>query len=157
MVPTGVVPPNRGFRSRWGHVTFWSAPCAILVAFPSHYTPTTAPSCQEPGLALRAVGICAPQLGFDFCLLAWRDYYGKIRFLCNPKITPLGTETFSLREGCLSSPGLRHEVIRTRDIVVNGVDLEMKPVKYNLSKLDAAIIQHEMDHLEGRPWPPQIK
>jgi peptide deformylase len=102
----------------------------------------------------QAVGICAPQLGFDFCLVAWRDECGRVRLLYNPTFEPLGAEKFSLQEGCLSSPGRRHIVVRARDIVVKGVNLDMEPVECSMSHLDAAILQHEIDHLEGRPWPP---
>lgn len=102
----------------------------------------------------RAVGISAPQLGYDLCLIGWQSIDHRVNFLYNPRFKQLSEATFSLEEGCLSSPGERHVVTRFKNVLVDGYDLDLKAVAFKAHKLDAAIIQHEIDHLNGRPWPP---
>jgi peptide deformylase len=70
-------------------------------------------------------------------------------FLCNPVILG-GTGEASLAEGCLSVPGLRVEVPRLAEIDVEAHTLEGKRIRFQATDFLAIVIQHEMDHLEGR-------
>lgn len=70
-------------------------------------------------------------------------------FLVNPEIVKR-EGTAGLAEGCLSVPGLRVEIPRSAVIEVNAQALDGKEVRFVADDLLAVVIQHEMDHLEGR-------
>jgi peptide deformylase len=52
-------------------------------------------------------------------------------------------------EGCLSVPGERFSLQRADWAIIEGVDLDQKPVKIESDGWFARIFQHEFDHLEG--------
>ncbi len=52
-------------------------------------------------------------------------------------------------EGCLSLPQLYGQVRRAEKIVVNAFDLEGQDFEYSLDELEARIVQHEYDHIDG--------
>ncbi len=53
-------------------------------------------------------------------------------------------------EGCLSFPGLRTEVARSRRVSVKTHGLDGKPFEFEATGLLAIAVQHEYDHLQGR-------
>lgn len=69
--------------------------------------------------------------------------------LINPRIIRREGTVF-YEEGCLSCPELLVEVERNKIITVEGLNAEGRPVKYDLTDLDAVCTQHEMDHLKGK-------
>jgi peptide deformylase len=52
-------------------------------------------------------------------------------------------------EGCLSLPGLYGQVRRSEKIVVNAFDLEGQEFEMDLEDLEARVVQHESDHIDG--------
>jgi peptide deformylase len=52
-------------------------------------------------------------------------------------------------EGCLSLPGLYGQVRRSEKIVVNAFDLEGREFEMDLDDLEARVVQHENDHIDG--------
>jgi peptide deformylase len=72
--------------------------------------------------------------------------------LVNPAVTPLGPETVTAWEGCLSIPDLRGAVPRLKSVRLDALDREGRP--YSLEAIDflARVIQHECDHLDGRVY-----
>lgn len=52
-------------------------------------------------------------------------------------------------EGCLSASGAFDRVERAEKIRVRGMDLDGQTIEFDAEGLQAACIQHEMDHLEG--------
>jgi len=52
-------------------------------------------------------------------------------------------------EGCLSLPGLYGQVRRSETIVVNAFDLEGQEFEMDLEELEARVVQHENDHIDG--------
>ena len=56
----------------------------------------------------------------------------------------------SENEGCLSVPDYRSDVKRAERILVEGVDQEGSPVRLEADGLHAIVLQHEIDHLNGR-------
>ncbi|MSZ53613.1 MAG: peptide deformylase, partial [Actinobacteria bacterium] len=52
-------------------------------------------------------------------------------------------------EGCLSFPGERFALKRGESVIVEGVDLENKPVRIEAEGWFARVFQHEFDHLNG--------
>ena len=67
----------------------------------------------------------------------------------NPEILERrGTEV--MEEGCLSVPGYYESVTRSEWIRVRALNLEGAPFEMELDGLLAVVVQHEMDHLEGK-------
>lgn len=52
-------------------------------------------------------------------------------------------------EGCLSLPGLYGQVRRSEKIVVSAFDLEGQEFEMDLEDLEARVVQHENDHIDG--------
>jgi peptide deformylase len=98
------------------------------------------------------VGLAAPQLGILRRVLVYRvSSDGDVHVLINPELRERSDETQSETEGCLSLLGgdLQVPVERHVRIVVAGVDAEGEPVEVDAEGLEARVIQHEIDHLDG--------
>lgn len=72
--------------------------------------------------------------------------------LINPRVTPLGEETETGWEGCLSIPDLRGEVPRFARLRLAALDRHGEPFEIEAEGFPARVIQHECDHLEGRVY-----
>lgn len=110
---------------------------------------------------VRPVGLSAPQIGFSWRLVAFKDFCqsdGTIRVIANPHIyiPSYNSNRNSYKEGCLSAPGVITTVSRYSTIILNGFDWLQQVTIKNLiyHGITAAIIQHEVDHLNGQRWPP---
>jgi peptide deformylase len=96
------------------------------------------------------VGLAAPQLGISQRLLAYRvGPDAPVIALANPEIEWASDEQEQLDEGCLSIPGVTVEVERPIHVRVRALDEEGEERKVEASGLEARVIQHEMDHLDG--------
>jgi peptide deformylase len=69
--------------------------------------------------------------------------------LVNPVTEWVSGETETMTEGCLSIPGVVLDVERPVEATFTGLDLNGRPVRWELAGLRARIIQHELDHLDG--------
>jgi peptide deformylase len=69
--------------------------------------------------------------------------------LINPEIVPVGADTVSGWEGCLSIPDIRGLVPRAARIRVKGFDRKGRAIELAAEGLPARVIQHETDHLDG--------
>lgn len=67
----------------------------------------------------------------------------------NPVITKSSHETFVCKEGCLSFPDIRADVIRPKTVVVSYLNLDGNQQEIELTNLASTCIQHEIDHLNG--------
>lgn len=94
------------------------------------------------------LGLAAPQVGASFRVIAYDSGDG-LRVLINPKIIAMKGEQFDPPEGCLSIPGLQGVVKRAQEIRVKGYDERNRPVSRRATGLEARVIQHEIDHLDG--------
>jgi peptide deformylase len=54
-----------------------------------------------------------------------------------------------MEEGCLSLPGVHVDVERPVNVRVRARDPHGEPIVVEASGLEARVIQHEMDHLDG--------
>ena len=70
--------------------------------------------------------------------------------LANPVVTVLPGRTVTAEEGCLSFPDIRGDVPRGDAIEVTYQDLNGTPHRLICSGWFARVIQHEVDHLNGR-------
>ena len=96
------------------------------------------------------IGLAATQLGVMHRVLVYRaDPDAPLGVLVNPEIEWKGDEVETLEEGCLSLPGVGVEVERPVDIRVRAVDEHGSPLAFEASGLEARVIQHEVDHLDG--------
>jgi peptide deformylase len=98
------------------------------------------------------VGLAAPQLGILRRILVYRvSSDGEIHVLINPELRDRSEETESDTEGCLSLLGgdLQVPVERHVRVVVAAVDADGNEVEIDAEGLEARVIQHEIDHLDG--------
>jgi peptide deformylase len=96
------------------------------------------------------VGLAAPQLGVSQRLLVYRvGPDAPVIALANPEIAWRSDGSETLEEGCLSIPGIQVEVERPVYVRVRGRDEEGDERVVEASGLEARVIQHEMDHLDG--------
>lgn len=107
-----------------------------------------------------ALGLAAPQVGFSVRIIVCKLDCGLIEMI-NPQVREVSTtkvtesgmgqafEFVSIKEGCLSIPGVYQEIRRNRDIEVTWQDVDGEPHRAYFHGKDAIIIQHEVDHLDG--------
>jgi peptide deformylase len=98
------------------------------------------------------VGLAAPQLGVYQRVIVAKTNDGMIA-VANPKIIARSKETYKVKEGCLSLPGLTAEITRHESVTVMAQQITNSDVKpactFDCSGLAAQIFQHECDHLDG--------
>jgi peptide deformylase len=107
-----------------------------------------------------AVGLAAPQIGIGKRIIAFRsrgfddkdpDHRREdFEILVNPRITQRRGELVVGEEGCLSCPEIRVEIARYPEIKVRAYDLEGRKVSKRYLDFAARVVQHEMDHLDGK-------
>jgi peptide deformylase len=96
------------------------------------------------------IGLAATQLGVMHRVLVYRvDADAPLGVLINPEIEHRGDELETMEEGCLSRPGVGVEVERALEVRVRAVDATGAPITVEASGLEARVIQHEIDHLDG--------
>jgi peptide deformylase len=96
------------------------------------------------------VGLAAPQLGISQRVLVYRVGAGApVIALVNPEVEWSGDENEGLEEGCLSIPGIEVEVERPVHVRIRARDEHGDDRMVEASGLEARVIQHEIDHLDG--------
>ena len=96
------------------------------------------------------IGLAATQVGMLRRLLVYRvEHDSPINALVNPVIEWSGKEKEIAEEGCLSLPGVMVEVERPVHVRVRAQDGEGEQIVVEASGLEARVIQHELDHLDG--------
>jgi peptide deformylase len=94
------------------------------------------------------VGLAATQVGIVRRLFAC-TLDGEDHVLVNPVVTPVGKDTESDTEGCLSLGSVRVPVERPSRVTVEARAITGAPVSLELEGTDARVVQHELDHLNG--------
>ena len=96
------------------------------------------------------VGLAAPQVGLSQRLLVYRvGAEAPLIALVNPAVEWTSDESETLEEGCLSIPGVHVDVERPVHVRVRALDEGGEGRLVEASGLEARVIQHEMDHLDG--------
>ncbi len=96
------------------------------------------------------VGLAANQVGVLHRVLVYRVHQqSPVAALVNPEIEWSGNEEEILEEGCLSLPAVHVDVERPVHIRVRAQDEHGEPITVEASGLEARVIQHEIDHLDG--------
>lgn len=108
------------------------------------------------GLAACQVGMLKALIVYDVKYIEDTDSKGrKIKpvkephILINPKITYMSKSMVEVEEGCLSFPNEFDNVFRHEKIKVEYTDINGKKKTKNASGMEAVVIQHEFDHLNG--------
>jgi len=101
------------------------------------------------------IGLAAPQVNKNLAIavidISFVEKYkhAKPILLINPKIDGIYGETV-MNEGCLSIPEVRADILRPKQVSVKYFDLEMNEKREEFDELSARVIQHEIDHLNGK-------
>lgn len=117
---------------------------------------------QAPG-----VGLAAPQIGVSLRVIVLEDRPDlmakltpdelrerervelPVHVVINPVLRPIGGETRTFFEGCLSVQGYAALVERHHEVEVTGLDRAGRPQTLRMRGWPARILQHEVDHLDG--------
>jgi peptide deformylase len=98
----------------------------------------------------RGVGLAATQVGVLQRLFVFHgDDDDEATAIVNPEITTRSKATEVLDEGCLSLQGVLVPVERAVEVTIEGRDLGGAPLRLQLEAIDARVVQHELDHLDG--------
>lgn len=96
------------------------------------------------------VGLAATQLGVLRRLLVFQaGNDAEPRGIVNPAIEWLSDDAVVAEEGCLSLPGVAMDVERPLHARIGGLDVGGEPLTIEASGLEARVLQHEIDHLDG--------
>jgi peptide deformylase len=96
------------------------------------------------------IGLAATQVGILHRVLVYRvEHDSPVNALVNPVIEWTGSDEELLEEGCLSLPGVHVDVERPVYVRVRAQDATGEPILIEASGLEARVIQHEIDHLDG--------
>ena len=96
------------------------------------------------------IGLAATQLGVLHRVLVYRvEHDSPVNALINPVLEWSGGDKETMEEGCLSLPGVHVDVERPTHVRVRAQDPSGEPILVEATGLEARVIQHEMDHLDG--------
>ena len=108
-----------------------------------------------------ALGLAAPQIGISKKIIVfrnkgfgdgntWTKSEDNYNVLINPRITQARGEMVYMAEGCLSCPDIQVEVGRFPEIKVRAFDINGRKINKRYDDFLARIVQHELDHLDGK-------
>ncbi len=96
------------------------------------------------------VGLAGPQIGVPKKIFAIHLRGEEPIIFINPSIVATSIEEGPYEEGCLSIPGVFHDVIRPLRVTIQAQDVSGKAFTIEADGLLARAIQHENDHLHGK-------
>jgi peptide deformylase len=136
------------------HVVKFGDPVLKSVASPvSNFGPELRAEVERMIAIMRdgmGVGLAATQLGMLRRLLVFQaGPDGEPTALINPVVEWRSDEDSLAEEGCLSLPRVSMDVERPLHVRVSGRDAEGEPIEIEASGLEARVLQHEIDHLNG--------
>jgi len=97
---------------------------------------------------LNGVGLAGVQIG-DARRILVADAGNGPTLMANPEILKSSEEVVLFKEGCLSLPGFQVDLERSQSIHVKYSDPFGQGKQGEFSGVDAVVIQHEIDHLDG--------
>ena len=96
------------------------------------------------------IGLAATQVGVPHRVLVYRvEHESPVNALVNPEILWTSKASEVMEEGCLSLPSVHVDVERPIHLRVRACDEHGEEVLIEASGLEARVIQHEIDHLDG--------
>ncbi|OGW91833.1 MAG: peptide deformylase [Omnitrophica bacterium RIFCSPHIGHO2_02_FULL_63_14] len=116
---------------------------------------------KADGVGLAANQVAAPIKLVVLECASNRRYPGRDDFplevLINPRILKYSKDTVRDWEGCLSIPGYRGIVARSRQVTYSAITPEGKKIMRTVSGFCARVIQHEVDHVNGLVYMDRMK
>lgn len=123
---------------------------------------------KQKQLCTLGVGLAAPQIGWPARVFSLgiseinRSRYPQapdipFAFWINPQIIDFSSNTCWTWEGCLSVPGMRAWIERPESITVVGYNEQGERQQRDLSGFTARVMQHELDHLDGKLFPMRVE
>ena len=112
------------------------------------------------------VGLAAPQIGHSIRLFVvdtlqmakeGEDAKGIKRIFINAKMLEEGGEPWPYEEGCLSIPDIRGDVERRPQLRLRWLDEQFREFEEVFTGMEARVIQHEYDHIEGHLFTERLK
>lgn len=106
------------------------------------------------------VGLAAPQVGINKRLIVYNPNVGdnesdedkkkrEFKPLINPEIISASGSVVSEKEACLSVPDFSSNVKRYKKVTVKALNIDGKKIEFDAEGIQAVIMQHEIDHLDG--------
>ena len=95
------------------------------------------------------IGLAAPQVGASFRIFTV-GLEDNIYVFINPEVKDPSQDEISFEEGCLSVQKVWGPVIRPKKLTIKALNENGKSIKIRAKGLLARVIQHEMDHLDGK-------
>ncbi len=109
--------------------------------------------------AASGVGIAAPQVSLSIRLFLVdtiqlkdkknKDFVGLKKVFVNPTIIEKTGDEWKYEEGCLSIPGIREDVLREQNIKIHYFDENFNEFTEDYNEINARVILHEYDHIDG--------
>lgn len=97
------------------------------------------------------VGLAAPQVGKNFMLAVINlEELGQPFVIINPKVISKSIKKTLLEEGCLSIPEFFTSIKRPAKVEVEAYTETGRKILIRAEKLLAKVLQHEIDHLNGK-------
>ncbi len=101
------------------------------------------------------VGLAAPQIGLDLRIFVIDsdkmddEEPGVKQAFINPQILEESGEKWPYEEGCLSIPDIREDVQRQERLIIKYFDENWEEYEEEFTGMNARVIQHEYDHIQG--------
>ena len=106
---------------------------------------------KAPGVGLAAVQVAVPRRVLVMDIVKNDDDPKQPLAMINPEIVQvIGNEVRQYEEGCLSIPDVFAELERPSKVRVRYIDTKGKPVEMVCEGMLATVVQHEIDHLNGK-------
>jgi peptide deformylase len=117
------------------------------------FTPELAEEAERMFALMReamGIGLAATQLGVMRRMLVFQAGPDAVpRALINPELEWVSDDLVTAEEGCLSLPDVIVDVERPLHARLRGLDVAGEPMRLEASGLEARVLQHELDHLDG--------
>lgn len=99
----------------------------------------------------RGIGLAAPQVGVGLRMFvsSLTSEEQDAQVFINPQLDDFQGLS-EIEEGCLSLPGVQVKVRRPATCAITAQDLTGETFSFQAQELEAAVVQHETDHLDGR-------
>jgi len=105
---------------------------------------------------LGGIGLSANQVGIDKKIFVFGDGKDLTRYIVNPTIIGVGTESESMKEGCLSLPGIYLTVKRPTEVTLQYQNQSGDVVVETFLSMAARVVLHEYDHMLGQNFTQRV-
>jgi peptide deformylase len=137
-----VLLPDPRLRERTGPVTIFDGDLA-----------SRAGDLADTLQAVSAIGLAGPHVGIMQRIVVARLAPGaEIRVYVNPEVIWASTELATHEEGSVSMPGVREAISRPERVRIRFQTLSGEWAEQELAGFPAAVLQHEIDQLDGVFW-----